>query len=250
MRLTVVGCSGSLPGPASPASCYLVEAGGTTLVVDLGSGAIGPLQRRIGLETVDAVLLSHLHPDHCMDMCGYYVAARYSPWRDRDPIAVWGPAGTAERMARAYGLPENPGMTHEFAFNTYPDEPFKIGDVRVTAARVVHPVPAYAIRVEHEGSVLVYSGDTAPASALVDLAQGADLLLCEAAFVDGADNPPGHHMTGREAGEHAAAANVRQLMVTHILPWGDPERALAEARSAFGGPIALARPGAIVELRD
>ena len=248
MRLTVVGCSGSLPGPDSPASCYLVEAGETTLVLDLGSGAVGPLQRRIGLDTVDAVLLSHLHPDHCMDICGYYVAARYSPWRDRDRIAVWGPEGTAERLARAYGLPEYPGMTDEFAFNTYPEHPFKIGDVRVTAAQMVHPVPAYAIRVEHEGSVLVYSGDTAATLALVDLAEGADLLLCEAAFSDDDANPPGHHLTGREAGEHATAAQVRQLMLTHILPWGDPARAVAEARSTFRGPIALARSGAIVEL--
>ncbi|HEX6235472.1 MAG TPA: MBL fold metallo-hydrolase [Jiangellaceae bacterium] len=248
MKLTVVGCSGSLPGPDSPASCYLVQAGDTTIVLDLGNGALGPLQRRIGLETVDAVLLSHLHPDHCMDLCGYYVAARYSPWRDRDRIPVWGPAGTADRMARAYGLPADPGMTDEFDFGTYPEHAFVIGDVKVKAARVVHPVPAYALRIEHEGSVLVYSGDTAATPALVDLAQGADLLLCEAAFLEGDGNPPGHHLTGREAGEHAAAANVRQLMLTHILPWGDPQQAVAEARSVFVGPLALARPGAVVQL--
>ncbi len=248
MRLTVVGCSGSLPGPDSPASCYLVEAGDTTLVLDLGSGALGPLQRRVELGSIDAVLLSHLHPDHCMDMCGYYVAVRYSPWCDAKRVEVWGPAGTAERMAQAYGLPDDPGMTDEFDFHTYPDHPFTIGEVRITAARVVHPVPAYAIRIEHDDSVLVYSGDTAPTPALVELSKGADLLLCEASFVEGDANPPGHHLTGREAGEHAAAAKVRQLMLTHILPWGDPERAVAEARSAFDGPIGVARPGAIVEL--
>jgi ribonuclease BN (tRNA processing enzyme) len=104
------------------------------------------------------------------------------------------------------------------------------------------------LRVEHEGSVLVYSGDTAATHALVDLAQDADLLLCEAAFLEGDANPSGHHLTGREAGEHAAAANARQLMLTHILPWGDPDRAVAEARSAFKGPVALARSGAIVEI--
>jgi ribonuclease BN (tRNA processing enzyme) len=248
VKLTVIGCSGSLPGPDSPASCYLVEAGGTTLVLDLGNGALGPLQRRVGLETVDAVLLSHLHPDHSLDMCGYYVAARYSPWCDTGRIAVWGPDGTAERLARAYGLPEDPGMTGEFKFGVYPDGPFTIGTVQVTAARVVHPVPAYALRLEHEGSVLVYSGDTAASTALVELAHSADLLLCEAAFLEGDPNPPGHHLTGREAGEHAQAAGVRQLMLTHILPWGDPSRAAAEARSAFGGPVALARPGAVVQL--
>lgn len=183
-----------------------------------------------------------------MDLCGYYVAARYGPWSDRPRVGVWGPAGTAERMARAYGLPENPGMTDEFDFRTYPAEPFEIGEVRVTASRVVHPVPAYAVRLDHGGSSLAYSGDTAATSALVELARGADLFLCEAAFVDGEPNPAGHHLTGREAGEHAAAAGVRQLMVTHILPWTDPEVTMAAARSAFDGPVGLARPGAVVEL--
>jgi ribonuclease BN (tRNA processing enzyme) len=248
VRLTVIGCSGSLPGPNSTASCYLVEAGGTTLVLDLGSGSIGPLQRRTRLDRIDGVLLSHLHADHCMDLCGFYVAARYGPWSDGRHVSVWGPAGTAERMARAYGLPEDPGMTGEFDFHTYPREPFEIGDVRVTTTRVVHPVPAYAIRLDHGGGSLIYSGDTAPTPALTELARGADLFLCEAAFVDGEPTPAGHHLTGREAGEHAAAAGVRQLMLTHILPWTDPAMPLAGARAAFGGPVGLARPGAVVEL--
>lgn len=248
MRLTVIGCSGSLPGPESPASCYLVEAGDTVLVLDLGNGALGSLQRRVGLDRVDAILFSHLHPDHCVDLCGYYVAARYGPWREFPRIPVWGPAGTAARMAHAYGLPEDPGMTHEFDFRTYPDEPFEIGEARVTAVKVVHPVPAYAVRIEHAGSVLAYSGDTAATPNLVELARGADLFVCEAAFVDGDPNPPGHHLTGREAGEHATAAGVKQLMLTHIQPWTDPAVPAKHAKSAFDGPVGLARPGAVVEI--
>lgn len=248
MRLTVIGCSGSLPGPDSPASCYLVEADDTVVVLDLGNGSLGPLQRRVPLDSVDSVLFSHLHPDHCMDLCGYYVAARYGPWRNSARVPVWGPDGTAARMAQAYGLPEDPGMTHEFDFRSYPSEPFEIGSVRVTAAPMVHPVPAYAFRLEHAGRVLAYSGDTAATPALVELARGADLFLCEAAFVDGEPNPPGHHLTGRQAGEHAAAAEVKQLMLTHILPWTDPAVPSAEARAVFAGPVGLARPGAVVEL--
>jgi ribonuclease BN (tRNA processing enzyme) len=248
VRLTVIGCSGSLPGPESPASCYLVEAGDTALVLDLGNGALGPLQRRVSLDEVAGVLFSHLHPDHCMDLCGYYVAARYGPWRENVRVPVWGPDGTAERMARAYGLPEDPGMHHEFDFRSYPDGAFDIGAFRITVAPVVHPVPAYAMRLEHAGQVLVYSGDSAATPALVDLARGAELFLCEAAFVDGEPNPAGHHLTGREAGEHAAAAGVKQLMLTHILPWVDPAVQHAAARSAFSGPIGLARPGAVIEL--
>jgi ribonuclease BN (tRNA processing enzyme) len=151
-------------------------------------------------------------------------------------------------MARAYGLPEDPGMHHEFDFRSYPDGAFDIGAFRITVAPVVHPVPAYAMRLEHAGQVLVYSGDSAATPALVDLARGAELFLCEAAFVDGEPNPAGHHLTGREAGEHAAAAGVKQLMLTHILPWVDPAVQHAAARSAFSGPIGLARPGAVIEL--
>lgn len=248
MRLTVVGCSGSLPGPGSAASCYLVQAGGTAAVLDLGSGALGPLQRHIRLDEIDGVLLSHLHPDHCLDMCGLYVAVRYGPWPDRPRIPVWGPDGTAERLARAYGLPEDPGMTGEFDFRGYPGEPYDVGGIRVAAAPVVHPVPAYAVRLEHAGRSLAYSGDTGPSGALVDLAHGVDLLVCEAGFPDDETNPADLHLSGRDAGEHAAAAGVRRLLLTHVPPWGDPNEALAAARSAFGGPVTLARPGAVIDL--
>ena len=248
MRLTVVGCSGSVAGPESPASCYLVEADGRRLVLDLGNGALGVLQRHVDLDEVDAVLLSHLHPDHCVDLCSFYVAQRYRPGGRRPRIPVWGPAGTAERMARAYGLPTDPGMTGEFDFRTYQEEAFDVGPFRVRVARVVHPVTAYALRVEHAGRALVYSGDTAPTPALVEVAAGADLFVCEASFRDGEENPDGLHLTGRQAGEHAKAAEVGALVVTHVPPWGDTERARSEAAQAFDGPIAGARSGLVVDV--
>jgi ribonuclease BN (tRNA processing enzyme) len=108
---------------------------------------------------------------------------------------------------------------------------------------VVHPVEAYAVRVEHEQRSIVYSGDTAPSRALVELAEGADLLLCEASFTDG-DNPPDLHMTGRQAGEHARDACVGRLVVTHVPPWTNRDQVLADARRTFDGPVELAQPGA------
>jgi ribonuclease BN (tRNA processing enzyme) len=98
------------------------------------------------------------------------------------------------------------------------------------------------MRVEHDGRSLVFSGDTGPTEALVELAREADLLLCEASFVEGDPNPPGLHMTGKQAAEHAQRAGVGQLLLTHIPPWRDRERALAEATPAFSGPVALAQP--------
>jgi ribonuclease BN (tRNA processing enzyme) len=249
VRLTVVGCSGSFPGPRSTSSCYLLEHDGYNLVLDLGNGAFGELQRYVATSQVHAVALSHLHPDHCLDLCGMYVARRYDPSGALPRIPVWGPSGVAARLARAYDLPESPGMTAEFDFGEYESVPgspptIVLGPFAVTPYRVVHPVPAYALRISCGDSVLTYSGDTGPCDALVDAASGADLFLVEASFEPDRANPPDLHLTGIEAGEHAAAAGVRRVVGTHVPPWHDPQNAMAGIRSAFSGDVEMARPGA------
>ncbi len=248
MRLTVIGCSGSLPGPGSAASCYLVEADGYRVLLDLGSGALGPLQRHVDITTLDAVLLSHLHADHCLDLCGLYVSYRYGPTRPARPLPVYGPADTAGRMARAYDLPEEPGMSEEFDFRTYPAGAFELGPFTVTSAPMDHPVETRAVRLADAGAALVFSGDTGPTEALVELARDSDLLLAEASFREGAANSPNLHLTGREAGEHAARAGAAALVLTHVPPWGDPQLAVDEARGAYGGPVQAARPDAVFDL--
>jgi len=248
VRLTVIGCSGSFPGPESAASCYLVEANGFRLVLDMGNGALGALGRTIDIYSIGAIALSHLHPDHCLDLCSYYVARRFHPDRVFDPMPVYGPDGTAERLARAYDMPLQPGMATQFDFRRYPGGKFVVGPFTVSTTRVAHPVPAYALRVEHAGRSLVYTGDTGPCADLVDLAAGADLLLSEASFRQGDDNPPGLHMTGHQAGEHAAAAEVGRLVLTHIPPWGSGESAVKEAEGVYGGPVDLACSGAVYEI--
>jgi ribonuclease BN (tRNA processing enzyme) len=248
VRLTVIGCSGSVPAPESAASCYLVQAthdGRTfSLVLDLGSGAFGPLQSHLTAHDVDAVALTHLHADHCLDMTALYVARKYGPGGPCALLPVHGPSATAQRLAAAYGPSDGSGLTGQFSFSSWaPGDVVSIGPFRVRAVRVVHPVEAYAVRVEHEQRSIVYSGDTAPSPALVELAEGADLLLCEASFTDG-DNPPDLHMTGRQAGEHARDACVGRLVVTHVPPWTNRDQVLADARRTFDGPVELAQPGA------
>jgi len=251
MRLTVVGCSGSYPGPDSPASCYLLEAEseGRTwrVLLDLGSGALGALQRYVDPLAVDAVFLSHLHADHCLDLCGYYVMRKYHPAGPQPRIPVWGPAGTADRMARAYDLPPHPGMSGEFDFHTY-DGVVELGPFRVEPVPVVHPVTAYGMRVGADGATLGYSGDTGPCEGLDQVARDADLLLAEASFRTGDDNPPDLHLTGRDGGEAAARGGSRRLLLTHVPPWFDRDQAAAEARAAYDGPVDLARPGATYDL--
>lgn len=253
MRLTVIGCSGSYAGPDSAASCYLLEADdadGRTwrVLLDLGSGALGPLHDFADPLTIDAVVLTHLHPDHYFDLSGLYVIWKYHPDGARPRIPVFGPAGVARQLARSYGLPPDPGMSAEFDFHEYDDQVIGLGPFAIRPTRVVHPVAAYGLRVEADGHVLAYSGDTGPCPQLVDLAKGADLLLAEAAFQAGRANPVDLHLTGTEAGAAAAAAGVGRLVLTHIPPWHDKQVALDEATATYDGPVELAATGATYDL--
>lgn len=257
MKVTVIGCSGSYPGPDSPASCYLLEeegpapGGGTRiwrLLVDLGSGALGVLHRYADPLAIDAVVLSHLHADHCLDLCGYYVLRKYHPLGHQPKIPVWGPEDTANRMARAYDLDPDPGMTEEFCFRSYPQGEFPVGPFTVEAVGVAHPVPAYALRIRGRGGLLAYSGDCGPCAGLERAAEGADLLLAESAFRDGEENPTDLHLTGGDVGDVAVRAGVGRVVLTHIPPWHDKQRAYDEARARWTGPLDLARVGAVYEL--
>lgn len=250
MRLTVLGCSGSCPGPESPASSYLVEAGGFRMLLDVGNGSLGQLQRHIGVGDVDAVLLSHLHPDHCMDLLALYVARTYDGSGGYPQIPVYAPRGAAAHLATAYGKAERPGLSGCYDFREWTPGTHQVGPFTVTVARVAHPVEAYGIRVEHAGAVLTYSGDTGPCEALVELARDADLALFESSFQQGRDDdaPPDLHLTGGQAGEAAAKAGANRLVLTHIPPWTEPQVCLAEATRTFHGPVEVATTGAVFTL--
>ena len=250
MRLTVIGCSGSFPGPDSPGSCYLVEAEGFRLLLDLGNGALGALQRHIDLYDVDAICLSHLHADHCLDLCSYAVARLYPAAGARPPIPVYGPDRTADRMIRAYSLEPGPEMRTAFEYVTLTPGTQQIGPFQVTAGPMNHPVETFGLRLEHGGHSLAYSADTGETAALAGLARDAGLLLCEAAFLEGQDLPPDLHLTGRQAGQYAALAGVRELVLTHLVPWNDPARTREEAGGVFTGPLSLAASGQVYELGE
>jgi ribonuclease BN (tRNA processing enzyme) len=251
VRLTVVGCSGSFPGPDSPASCYLLEARQDDrtwrVLLDLGNGALGALQRYVDPLTIDGVVLSHLHADHCLDLCSFYVLRKYHPRGPQPANPVWGPSGTAARLARAYDLPPSPGMTEEFDFRTL-DGAFSLGPFELEPTPVAHPVAAFALRVTAGGRTVTYSGDTGVCDGLARAAAGAHLFLVEASFLEGAPNPPDLHLTGREAGEVAVRAGVDRVVLTHIPPWHEPGRVLKEAASVFDGRLGLATSGATYDV--
>jgi ribonuclease BN (tRNA processing enzyme) len=249
MKLTVVGCSGSFPGPESCASSYLLEQDGHRVALDLGNGAIGDLARHTSIYDLDAVLITHLHADHFFDLCSLFVARNYHPDESLPRIPVYGPPGIHQRLVSAYGLPPGQGMDTAFDFHEWVDgETVDVGPFSVQVSAVPHPMQNFAMRVRADGSTLTYSGDSAPDDRLVDAARDVDLFLCEAGWQEDYDNPPGIHLTGRQAAEHAVRANAQRLVLTHVPPWNDPAVALAEAGPVFRGDLDVAKPGATYEL--
>ncbi|MGZ4538820.1 MAG: MBL fold metallo-hydrolase [Blastococcus sp.] len=232
MRLTVVGCSGSGPGPTSPASCYLVEHDGYGLLLDLGNGAFGGLQAVADPDSIDAVFLSHLHADHCLDVAPFVVWHRYSGRATGGRVPMYAPVGAERRLAMAYDL-DGDGLTDVFDFVPVGPGAFEIGPFAAEIVRTVHPIECYAIRLTAGGRSLVYTGDTGPSEDVIALARGADVLLAEAAHPPGPGLPPGLHLTGREAGEHASAAGAKRLLLTHIPAWVDSIGQLFAASAVF-----------------
>jgi ribonuclease BN (tRNA processing enzyme) len=244
MRLTILGCAGSFPGPESACSAYLVEEDGFRLLVDFGTGSLSALQRYAGLNAVDAILLTHLHCDHILDACSYVVVRRYAPDGPYAPLPVYAPSGAPDRLAAAYSSGDG-ALDDVYTFYGLQPGTFPIGPFTVTVDRVNHPVETYGVRLEAAGRVLAYSSDTAPCDALLRLALGADVFLCEASYMDGEDNPPDLHLTGREAGEAATKAGVGRLLLTHLVPaWGSEALSYEAAAAAYAGFVEIVRPGA------
>jgi len=264
-----VGTCGSVPGPDSAASCYLLRTDDGAgrehrALLDLGSGALGPLQGHLPPQDLDAVLLSHLHPDHSADLVPLHIWARYHPVTGTAlraagdlpvrRIALHGPPGSLEHLGALLVRRDGTGAVDgqapgEDLGDTFREDPWsegtavRIGPLTVTPSRVAHSGQAYGLRIERDGRVLAYTGDSDLCPALLDLARGADLLLAEATFQEGRDAARGVHLTGLRAGLLAARAGARRLVLTHVPPWNDPDTALAEAAGAYDGPIDLARPG-------
>lgn len=248
MRLTVVGCSGTFPGPTSPCSAYLVEAEGFRLVLDLGNGALGALQRRVGLLDVDAVFVSHKHGDHCLDLLAYTYARHYHPEGSQPALPVYGPRDIRDRLVTAFDSSRPELLDQAYDFRVVREERSAIGPFDVALARTTHPVETYAIRLSHDGASLTYSADTGRCDPLVDLARGSSVFLCEASYREGPHVPRNVHMSGRDAGEHASRADVGRLVLTHVVPTSPGEDIRAEAEAAYRGPVDAAFSGATYDL--
>lgn len=252
MRLTVLGCSGSVSGPESPASGYLLTAAGAPpIVLDLGGGTLGALQRYA--DPSDAtILLSHLHADHCLDVAGLLVWRRYHPGARPGLTRVHAPSGAALRLgvASAERGGEVDDVTDVLDLRPWvPGETLSLGPVAVEVALVDHPCEAYGMRfTDTAGATLVYTGDTGPCAAITALAAGADVLLAEASWTHAPDRPVGVHLSGTQAGVLAREAGVGRLLITHVPPWTSIDAVVAEARAEYAGDVHAVRAAEEIEL--
>jgi ribonuclease BN (tRNA processing enzyme) len=227
MRLTVVGCAGSVPGPASACSCYLVEHDGYRLLLDLGTGAVGPLQQYATGAEIDTVIMSHTHDDHWADLVHLgYLRTLNSGYQ---PLPVIGPADLPAVVHR------NPDV---FTASVATPEVRVVGPLTVRLTQVDHG-ECWATRI---GDALCYTADSGPCPALEELAAGCTTLLAEASGLDG-DGPLPMHLTAGDAGRLAARSAAKLLILTHLRPWQNRTAVLDEAAQLAGCPVVLAHPG-------
>ena len=253
MQVTVLGKSPSWQDADGACSGYLVGESGTSVLLDSGNGVFGKLRRFADYLALDAVVISHLHADHFLDLVPYASALIYSPRQAADAPSrprLLVPEGGGEALRRvcvACGM-EAEHIERAFAVTEYaPSDVIEVGTMCVRFHSVPHYLPTCAIDVAsgNGGGRFTYGADSAPNDELIRFADGTDLLMIEATLPRPEHNVPRGHLTAAEAGEHGSKARVRRLVLTHISDELDEQWMRAEAEKAFGGPVDVAREGAV-----
>jgi ribonuclease BN (tRNA processing enzyme) len=246
MKLRVLGGCGAWPAAGQACSGYLVEHDGFRLLVDPGYATLPCLLEVIGAEAIDAVLISHSHPDHCADLHPL-LRARTLREDPAPPLAVHTLPHAVDRVL----VLDRPGMLNDaYALRDFAGGGrFAIGPFEIQIWLLPHSVPNAGVRLSAAGQTLAYTGDTGPSPDLLNLARGADLFLAEATFPDHVPADSARHLSSaRQAGENAARADVGHLMLTHLWPGSDPLATGVAAQRAYDGIVTVARGGTIVDL--
>jgi ribonuclease BN (tRNA processing enzyme) len=264
MRLTVLGKSPAWEDAGGACSGYLLEANGHSVVIDCGNGVFSKLRRFRDYTRVDAVLISHLHADHFLDLVPWAYALTHAPRQQPVPVDRWegtpeparprliAPGGAPEVFRRVTGAwgPEDL-IESAFALEEYEESSeVAVGPLRFDFRSVPHFATTFACRAREAdlGPNLVFGADSGPNDNLVEIARDADLLLLEATLPRPERQGPRGHLTAGEAGEHAARAGAARLVLTHISDELDALGARKAAAAAFGGPVEVAREGAAFEV--
>ncbi len=247
MKLTVIGAGAAVPRPGGACSGYLVEDGDTRILLDCGSGVYSRLQQVVDPFSLAAVFISHLHPDHFLDLIPFRYALRYALGsRPPEPPQLWLPPGaieTLEKFAVSFGAAAD-FFAEVFALREYdPADRVQVGALVVSFQQVRHYVTSFGMRVGGERT-LAYSADAAFGDEVVGLAAGADLFLCEATAQESTiEQVKGGHLSAAQAGELATRAGVPVLVLTHIWHELDPLVSLNEARATYAGRLDYAVEG-------
>lgn len=253
MRLTILGRSPARPNPGEACAGYLLQGGATRVLLDIGPGVVAQLLLHTTPDELGAVVISHMHTDHFLDL----ITLRYSyPWLEQAPrrLRVVVPPGSSEQLdelAIGAGYPDF--FARSFRFEEHDGQkPIEIGDLRLQPHATQHFVPTWGFRVEARGPdetsgrVFAYSADSAPTPALQPLAEDAALFLCEAALLSLADDPPAPadrgHLLPSEAGEAAQQARVGRLILTHLPISNGGDWACQQAAATYDGPVDVAEP--------
>jgi ribonuclease BN (tRNA processing enzyme) len=249
VELIVVGAHGTWPSAGGATSGFLVRHDGYTILLDMGSGTVAKLQEHIGLFDLDAIVISHSHPDHVVDLYTYLFARLFSPEKP-PPIPLFVAPKVVERVSPL--LADDSGdMKLAEGFDVRPidaGDVVEAGPFRIEARAMTHSVPTIGVRMEAGDAALAYSADTGPTDELTPLARDAGVLIADASWQDDGDRRPPIHMTAREAGQAAAAAGSEALVLAHLRPYLDRERSLAEASEPFRGPLQVAVEGLRMEV--
>lgn len=264
MRITVLGKSPSWQDVGGACSGYLIQEGDTALLLDCGNGVFGKLRGVCDYVDIDAVLVSHLHADHFLDLVPYAYALTYAPRQQPVPVDRWPgtdrparpalhvPGGGRDALRRIVGAWGSEDLIEKaFALSEYHvADTLEIGPLRLRFHHVPHFVHTHAVEIRSVDGPgrFTFGADSAPSEELVAFAQGTDLLIIEATLPRPERDGPRGHLTAAEAGEHGRRAGAARLVLTHISDELDQDAAQVAAEATFGGPVEVAAEGAVYEV--
>jgi len=260
VQITVLGKSPSWQDIDGACSGYLVEAGDTRLLLDCGSGVMGKMRRFVDYVDIDAVVISHLHADHFFDLMPYACALVYAPRQQPVPVDRWpgtdnparpelhAPRGAREafrKMCQSGGMFED-HIEKAFRISEFEGgDRVEVGPLTLKFHAVPHYLPTFAVEVSDGAARLTYAADHSPTDQLDEFARDTDLLIIEATLPRPERTGIRGHLTPSEAGEHAARAGAKRVVLTHISDELDANWAVNEAKSMFDGPVCVAEEGAV-----